>query len=290
MSTIAPLPDCPKCQGTGKDGSAFCVCLARNDSKIAAQPQPTTGPRPLNKQVPEMTISDECKYCGEGEPEWSPYAKCWIHRRATLDKRCTRKVMGPCGEMPERREGHSVLRCKDGKIERYDPHPAAAPATQPEPTYPFAVLGDKLAEELAAAPVVQPEPNCGTGQWNGKLQDNGTVYDDKTLIQVERGEIEMLRRTMEAYRQRAWVAVSQVSAARLEDQQYLFHVEGALEDQKADLARLREALEDREVLKQAADFLNRMGGGPMEDRLRLLSESIEAALSVAPSETKEKKS
>lgn len=61
-------------------------------------PNPTTGPRPLNKQVPEQTISDECKYCAEGEPEWSPHAKCWIHRRPTLDKRCLRKRLGPCGE------------------------------------------------------------------------------------------------------------------------------------------------------------------------------------------------
>lgn len=64
-------------------------------------PNPATGPRPLNKQVPELTIYDECKYCAEGEPEWSPYAKCWIHRRAYLDKRCTRKRLGPCGELPE---------------------------------------------------------------------------------------------------------------------------------------------------------------------------------------------
>lgn len=50
------------------------------------------------KQVPELTISDECKYCAESEPEWSPYANCWIHRRPTLDKRCTRKILGPIGE------------------------------------------------------------------------------------------------------------------------------------------------------------------------------------------------
>lgn len=52
------------------------------------------------KTVPELTISNECKYCAEGEPEWSPDAKCWIHRRAALDKRCTRKVLGSRGEMP----------------------------------------------------------------------------------------------------------------------------------------------------------------------------------------------
>ena len=56
--------------------------------------------RTRSKQVPEKTITDECKYCGENEPEWSTDAKCWIHRRASLDKRCTRKIMGPCGEMP----------------------------------------------------------------------------------------------------------------------------------------------------------------------------------------------
>jgi hypothetical protein len=59
--------------------------------------QPTTKSR--SKQVPELTISDECRYCAENDPEWSSDAKCWIHRRASLDKRCTRKVLGPCGEM-----------------------------------------------------------------------------------------------------------------------------------------------------------------------------------------------
>jgi len=30
-----------------------------------------------------------CKWCAsEGQPEWSYDAKVWIHRRATLDKRC----------------------------------------------------------------------------------------------------------------------------------------------------------------------------------------------------------
>lgn len=53
----------------------------------------------MSKQVPEKTITNECKYCAEDEPEWSPYAKCWIHRRATLDKRCTRKRLGPVGEL-----------------------------------------------------------------------------------------------------------------------------------------------------------------------------------------------
>lgn len=49
----------------------------------------------MTKQVPEQTISDECKYCVEGEPEWSEYAHCWIHRRPILDKRCTRKHLAP---------------------------------------------------------------------------------------------------------------------------------------------------------------------------------------------------
>lgn len=52
------------------------------------------------KQVHNSTISRECKYCAEGEPEWSPNAQCWIHRRPTLDKRCTRKIIGPCVESP----------------------------------------------------------------------------------------------------------------------------------------------------------------------------------------------
>lgn len=54
----------------------------------------------MNRQVPEQTISDECKWCGEDQPEWSPEAKCWIHRRPTLDRRCARKILGPCGELP----------------------------------------------------------------------------------------------------------------------------------------------------------------------------------------------
>jgi hypothetical protein len=53
-----------------------------------------------SKQVPERTISDECKYCAEGEPEWSTDASCWIHRRPQLDKRCTRKTLSPIGELP----------------------------------------------------------------------------------------------------------------------------------------------------------------------------------------------
>jgi hypothetical protein len=33
--------------------------------------------------------TSRCKWCREGNvPEWSPYAKCYIHRRETLDKRC----------------------------------------------------------------------------------------------------------------------------------------------------------------------------------------------------------
>src|ERR1700690_694704 len=33
MSTIAPLPDCPVCRGSGKTSEGFCPCLARpNDS------------------------------------------------------------------------------------------------------------------------------------------------------------------------------------------------------------------------------------------------------------------
>jgi hypothetical protein len=52
------------------------------------------------RQVPELTISDECKWCGESESnlEWSTYAKCWIHRREKLDKRCLRRKIGPIGQ------------------------------------------------------------------------------------------------------------------------------------------------------------------------------------------------
>lgn len=50
-----------------------------------------------SKQVPEETISDECRWCAENEPEWSPDANCWIHRRPTLDKRCLRKYLSPVG-------------------------------------------------------------------------------------------------------------------------------------------------------------------------------------------------
>lgn len=89
------------CEGAG--GSCGCELtfpLGHNAAAVAQEP--ITGPFPnKGRQVPEQTISDECKYCAEGEPEWSPYAKCWIHRRASLDKRCTRKRLGPCGELPE---------------------------------------------------------------------------------------------------------------------------------------------------------------------------------------------
>ena len=61
---------------------SFCDNCRRNEGYVG-------------HQVPEKTISDECKYCSESEPEWSPDAKCWVHRRPTLDKRCTRKTMGP---------------------------------------------------------------------------------------------------------------------------------------------------------------------------------------------------
>jgi hypothetical protein len=47
-------------------------------------------------QVPEQTISDECRWCGENKPEWSPYdsEKCaykncschWCKLRAALLK------------------------------------------------------------------------------------------------------------------------------------------------------------------------------------------------------------
>ena len=56
---------------------------------------------PRNKQVPEQTISDECKWCPtEGLPEWSPEAQCWIHRRSSVDKRCLRKTLSPDAEPP----------------------------------------------------------------------------------------------------------------------------------------------------------------------------------------------
>ena len=61
---------------------------------VAPQPAPSSP----TKQVPERTISDECRWCAEGEPEWSPDAKCWIHRRPNLDKRCLRKRLSPVGE------------------------------------------------------------------------------------------------------------------------------------------------------------------------------------------------
>jgi len=48
------------------------------------------------KQVPEQTISDECKWCAsEGLPEWSEDAQCWIHRRPSIDKKCLRKTLSP---------------------------------------------------------------------------------------------------------------------------------------------------------------------------------------------------
>lgn len=49
------------------------------------------------KQVPEKTISDECRWCAEGQPEWSEDAQCWIHRRSRLDKPCSRLHLPPLG-------------------------------------------------------------------------------------------------------------------------------------------------------------------------------------------------
>lgn len=31
-----------------------------------------------------------CGWCSDGNPEWSVYAKCWIHRRSKLDRKCER--------------------------------------------------------------------------------------------------------------------------------------------------------------------------------------------------------
>ena len=61
------------------------------------------------KQVPEKTISDECKWCAENEPEWSPYAQCWIHRLSSIDKRCLRKHLSPIGEIGATDAGPSRL-------------------------------------------------------------------------------------------------------------------------------------------------------------------------------------
>lgn len=44
----------------------------------------------------------ECPWCKEGEPEWSPYAKVWIHRRERLDKKCLRPR--PPAEQPKQLE------------------------------------------------------------------------------------------------------------------------------------------------------------------------------------------
>jgi hypothetical protein len=44
-----------------------------------------------------------CRWCADGQPEWSPYAKVWIHRRDRLDRRCEKPPSNPdyclaCGE------------------------------------------------------------------------------------------------------------------------------------------------------------------------------------------------
>jgi hypothetical protein len=54
----------------------------------------------VTKQVPEVTISDECRWCGDSETnlEWSKEAQCWMHRRESVDKRCLRRMIGPYGE------------------------------------------------------------------------------------------------------------------------------------------------------------------------------------------------
>jgi hypothetical protein len=60
----------------------------------------TNDSKEVTRQVPELTISDECRWCGESVAnlEWSKDAQCWIHRRDSVDKRCLRKTVGPCGE------------------------------------------------------------------------------------------------------------------------------------------------------------------------------------------------
>jgi hypothetical protein len=42
----------------------------------------------LLKVVPPTPKASICRWCAEGEPEWSCDAKAWIHRRDRLDKRC----------------------------------------------------------------------------------------------------------------------------------------------------------------------------------------------------------
>lgn len=36
----------------------------------------------------KSAIARQCQWCEVGPPEWSPYAKLWIHRLPKLDRRC----------------------------------------------------------------------------------------------------------------------------------------------------------------------------------------------------------
>lgn len=57
----------------------------------------------------------ECPWCKEGEPEWSPYAKVWIHRRERLDKKCLRPR--PPAEQPKQLEAVIVVPIVEDGVE-----------------------------------------------------------------------------------------------------------------------------------------------------------------------------
>ena len=50
--------------------------------------------------VPD-SISAECRWCADGDPEWSSFASEWIHRRNSIDRECLRKHLSPAGEPTE---------------------------------------------------------------------------------------------------------------------------------------------------------------------------------------------
>ncbi|MGH3430821.1 MAG: hypothetical protein ACRDQZ_25175 [Mycobacteriales bacterium] len=70
------------------------------------------------------------------------------------------------------------------------------------------------------------------------------------------------------------------SVIRTEFRSQLDNEDGFTVDELADVVRGRvsSAVEDRQALLDAADVLGASGGGPLEDRLRLLHASLESLL------------
>jgi hypothetical protein len=126
--------------------------------------------------MPETPYDDECRWCAENQPEWSDDAKCWIHRRASVDKRCLRKHLTPSGEQGTLRcgalNGSFVCNLPRGHAESHqDVHPSGNGGTVGW----RAEVKDGASSGERPKPQDFPCPRCGVSAGETCIYD-GTLH------------------------------------------------------------------------------------------------------------------